>query len=80
MRPFAYDNDQRYAGFATSGEMLKAIEEIAGDDLLDDTSDAYRIWRAPTKLDDAKIEELAWGYANDKTSVLYWGGSVAYKR
>ena len=27
-----YNRDSRYAGFCTSGEILKAIEELAGDD------------------------------------------------
>ena len=80
MTPLAYDNDQQYAGFATNGEILKAIEEIAGDDILDDSSDAYRMWGAPTKPEDQEIETLAWSYAKKETSVLYWGGSVAYKR
>ncbi len=80
MTPKAYDNDQRYAGFATSGQILKAIASIAGDDILDETSDAYRIWKKPTPSEDAEIELLAWGYANDETNTLYWGGSVAYQR
>jgi hypothetical protein len=80
MTPLAYDNDQRYAGFATSGEILKAIEEIAGDDILDDSSNAYKMWRAPTKPEDIEIEKLAWSYATEEIDLLYWGGSVAYKR
>jgi hypothetical protein len=80
MTPTAYDNDQRFAGFATSGEILKAIETIAGGNILDETSEAYRIWEKPTPSEDHEIELLAWDYANDETKTLYWGGSVAYKR
>jgi len=80
MTPTAYNNDQRYAGFCTSGEILKAIEEWAGDNILDETSEAYRIWESPTPSEDIEIELLAWGYANDEIDTLYWGGSVAYQR
>ena len=80
MTLFAYNNDQRYAGFSTSGEILAAIETLAGDDILDNTSDAYKLWAAPTPQQDAEIAELAWSYATDDTDQLYWGGYVAYKR
>ena len=80
MTPTAYNNDQRYAGFATSGEILAAIEDLAGDDILDDTSDAYKMWAAPTREQDVEIADLAWSYANADTDQLYWGGYVAYKR
>jgi len=80
MTPAAYDKDSRYAGFATSGEILKAIETIAGDDILDETSDAYKMWVKPSSEQDAEIAEIAWSYADENTDQLYWGGSVAFKR
>jgi len=80
MTPFAYDNDQRYAGFSTSGEILAAIETLAGDDILDNTSDAYKMWAAPTVEQDNDIADFAWSYADDEIDTLYWGGYVAYKR
>jgi hypothetical protein len=76
----AYNRDSRYAGFATSGEILKAIEELAGDDILEETSAAYKLWASPTVEQDADIADLAWSYADDETDTLYWGGNVAFKR
>jgi hypothetical protein len=80
MTPLAYDNDHRYAGLATSGEILKAIEELAGDDILEETSAAYKLWATPTVEQDAEIADLAWSYANDDTDRLYWGNNVAFTR
>ena len=80
MTPAAYNRDSRYAGFATSGEILKAIETLAGDDILDNTSAAYKMWARPAVEQDNQIADLAWSYADDETDILYWGGSVAYKR
>lgn len=80
MTPTAYNRDSRYAGFATSGEILKAIETLAGDDILDNTSAACKMWAAPTVEQDVEIADLAWSYASDDTDQLYWGGNVAYKR
>lgn len=80
MTPTAYNRDSRYEKFATSGEILKAIETLAGDDILDETSIAYQLWAAPTVEQDAEIAELAWSYADKATDQLYWGGWVAYKR
>jgi hypothetical protein len=80
MTPAAYDNNQRYAGFATSGEILQAIETLAGDDILDFMGAAYKMWSAPTVEQDKQIADLAWSYADDDTDVLYWGGNVAFKR
>ena len=76
----AYNKDSRYAGFCTSGEILKAIEELAGDDILEETSAAYKLWAAPTVEQDADIADLAWSYADNDTDQLYWGGNVAFKR
>ena len=80
MTPKAYDNDSRYQRFATSGEILTAIEDIAGDDILDDSSVAYKIWAAPSVEQDGQIAKLAWSYASADVDTLYWGGCVAYRR
>lgn len=76
----AYNRDSRYAGFCTSGEILKAIEELAGDDILQETGAAYKLWAAPTVEQDAHIADLAWSYADEETDRLYWGGNVAFTR
>lgn len=73
-------NHSSYEGFCTSGEILKAIETLAGEDIRDETSQAYKMWSAPTVEQDAEIADLAWSYADEETEQLYWGGSVAYKR
>jgi len=75
-----YNRDSRYAGFCTSGEILKAIETLAGDDILEETSAAYKLWSSPTVEQDADIADLAWSYADNDTDRLYWGGNVAFKR
>lgn len=80
MTPTAYNRDSRYAGFATSGEILKAIETLAGDDILDETSVAYKMWTSPTVEQDSKIADLAWSYADPDVDTLYWGNLVAFKR
>jgi hypothetical protein len=80
MTPEAYNRNSSYDSLCTSGEIIKAIETLAGDDIRDETSAAYRMWSAPTVEQDAEIADLAWSYADDEADTLYWGGSVAYKR
>jgi hypothetical protein len=80
MTVHGYNRDSRYAGFCTSGEILKAIKVLAGDDILDNTSAAYKMWADPTVEQDAHIADLAWSYADEETDRLYWGGNVAFKR
>lgn len=76
----AYSQDSSYNGLCTSGEILKAIETLTGDDVRDKASAAYRVWAAPSVEQDAEIADLAWSYADATTTQLYWGGHVAYKR
>lgn len=76
----AYNKSNSYNSLCTSGEILKAIETLAGDDIRDETSAAYKMWAAPTVEQDAQIAELAWSYADEDVEQLYWGGNVAYKR
>lgn len=80
MTPTAYNRDSRYAGFATSGEILKTIETLAGDDILDEKSVGYKMWAAPTIEQTDDIADLAWSYADSDVDTLYWGNSVAFKR
>jgi hypothetical protein len=76
----AYNKNSSYDSLCTSGEIIKAIETLAGDDIRDETSAAYKMWSAPTVEQDAEIADLAWSYASEETEQLYWGGNVAYKR
>jgi len=62
-------------GFSASDEVLAAIEEIAGDDLLDETSEAFRIWADPTPAEEHAVLTAAWEYAGPDRDVLFWGGS-----
>jgi len=75
-----YNKNNSYDSLYTSGEILKAIETLAGDDIRDETSAAYKMWAAPTVEQDAEIADLAWSYASAEVEELYWGGNVAYKR
>jgi hypothetical protein len=68
-------NTDPYDGFRSSDEILAAIEEVAGDDILDEESEAYRIWREPTKEESTKVEALAWAMARADDEVLFWGMS-----
>jgi hypothetical protein len=76
----AYNKSNSYDSLCTSGEILKAIETLAGDDIRDETSAAYKMWAAPTVEQDVEIADLAWSYADQAVEQLYWGGNVAYKR
>jgi len=70
MHPY---NNGRYDGFNSSDEIIAAIERIAGDDILDDGSDAYRIWAEPTQDETKKVEETAWQLADETETTLHWG-------
>lgn len=70
MHPY---NNGKYDGLDSSDEILAAIEEIAGDDILDEDSDAYRIWAAPTGDEIKKVEALAWTLDEHGSETLHWG-------
>lgn len=76
----AYKQDNSYHSLCTSAEIIKAIETLAGDDIRDETSAAYKMWVAPTVTEDGEIADLAWSYAEDEVDTLYWGNNVAFKR
>lgn len=80
MNPMDYNKNPRYESLYTSGEILKAIETIAGDSVLDGDSRAYKLWAAATPEQDELIADLAWSYADSDVDTLYWGNCVAFKR
>ena len=70
MHPY---NNGTYDGLNSSGEILAAIERIAGDDILDESSEAYRIWAEPTDEEVKKVEALAWNLEKHGADKLAWG-------
>jgi hypothetical protein len=69
---YPYNNGQ-YGGFNASDEILAAIEEIAGDDILEEDSEAYRIWAEPTDEEIKKVEARAWELDKHDSATLHWG-------
>jgi hypothetical protein len=63
-----------YSGLNTSDEILAAIEAIAGDDIRDEESEAYRIWNDPTKEEITQVEARAFAMTDDET--LGWGETI----
>ena len=63
---------QEYDGFRTSWEILAAIETIAGDSILDESSRAYKLWSAPTETEVDQILAKA-RCLSIEPGPLYWG-------
>lgn len=66
----------KYDGFGASDEIIAAIEQVGGDDILDEESDAHRIWAEPTSDEEAEVKRIAWELASDDETELHWGGKL----
>lgn len=75
----AYKQSQ-YEGLYTSPEILKAIETLAGDELLTPKSQAWQLWAWSTAEQNEQIADLAWSYASAEVEELYWANMLAFKR
>lgn len=73
MTSLATYRNGNYNQFDASDEIIAAIERIAGDDILDDDSEAYRIWAEPSDAEMAKVKSMAFGLSAAES--LFWGGT-----
>jgi hypothetical protein len=68
--------NSKFDGMGSSPEILEAIEDVAGFELLHDGQDdcpAYRVWADPTPEEEKKVIEIAWAYADPEEDTLHWG-------
>lgn len=65
-----------YNGFDASEEIIAAIEQLGGDDILDEESNSYRIWAEPTPKEEAEVKRIAWSLAPEDETALHWGGEL----
>lgn len=80
MKALSTYKQSQYEGLYTSPEILKAIETIAGDELLTPKSRASKLWACSTAEQNEQIANLAWSYASAEVEELYWANTLAFKR
>lgn len=71
-----YSNGQ-YTSFETSEEVLKAIEQLTQSSLLDENSDALKLWADGHvhSITEQDVKRLAWAFVQDSDEeYLVWGG------
>ena len=65
-------------GYQSSNEVLTAIEDVAGEEFVEnpddpDTSTCHRIWADPTPAEMAAVTAKAWALADPGDDTLRWG-------
>lgn len=71
-----YSNGQ-YTNFETSAEVLQAIEQLTQSSLLDENSDALKLWADGYlhSITEQDVKRLAWSFVqDDDEEYLVWGG------
>lgn len=78
-------NDDEYSGFETSAEVLGAIEELTGEEVLSNGSDAFTLWEDGilgeqvgelfvVRISAEQVLAAAWAITDPDETELFWGG------